>query len=153
MVADSDAQDSDAQTMSARYLEPSPEGGQALMSRQIDGPVVMLNLLRFRKVADYSATPKLAPSTPISGEEAYQLYMQHAKPYVEQSGGELVFLGKGGPHLIGPSDERWDVVLLVRQPSVAAFMAFASNPAYLSGLGHRTAALDDSRLLPLVENP
>jgi hypothetical protein len=30
-------------------------------------------------------------------------------------------------------------------------MAFASNQEYLAGLGHRTAALEDSRLLPLVE--
>jgi hypothetical protein len=30
-------------------------------------------------------------------------------------------------------------------------MAFASNPEYLSGIGHRLAALEDSRLLPLVE--
>ena len=40
--------------------------------------------------------------------------------------------------------------MLVRQSSVAAFLEFASNQAYLSGIGHRLAALEDSRLLPLV---
>lgn len=40
--------------------------------------------------------------------------------------------------------------MVVRQNSVAAFMAFAGDPAYLAGLGHRTAAIEDSRLLPLV---
>ena len=30
-------------------------------------------------------------------------------------------------------------------------MEFASNQEYLAGIGHRTAALEDSRLLPLVE--
>lgn len=29
-------------------------------------------------------------------------------------------------------------------------LAFASNPGYLAGLGHRTAALADSRLLPVA---
>jgi hypothetical protein len=53
--------------------------------------------------------------------------------------------------LIGPDSERWDAVLLVQQDSTAAFMAFASNPEYLAGIGHRTAALEDSRLLPLQE--
>jgi hypothetical protein len=48
-------------------------------------------------------------------------------------------------------DETWDVVMLIRQKSVADFFAFASNAAYLAGIGHRTAALADSRLLPLVE--
>jgi hypothetical protein len=39
----------------------------------------------------------------------------------------------------------------VRQRGVSDFMAFASNPAYLAGIGHRVAALEDSRLLPLIE--
>ena len=43
--------------------------------------------------------------------------------------------------------------MLVRQSSVAAFLAFASNGAYLAGLGHRRAAVEDSRLLPLTELP
>ena len=37
--------------------------------------------------------------------------------------------------------------------ATAAFLAFASNRAYLAGVGHRTAALEDSRLLPLSEEP
>ena len=41
--------------------------------------------------------------------------------------------------------------MLVRQVSAASFLAFASNPEYLAGIGHRLAALEDSRLLPLIE--
>jgi hypothetical protein len=41
--------------------------------------------------------------------------------------------------------------MLVEQASTAAFLAFASNAEYLAGTGHRTAALEDSRLLPLQE--
>jgi hypothetical protein len=62
-------------------------------------------------------------------------------------------MGEGGPFLIGPAVERWDRVMLIRQSGVAAFMAFAGNAAYLAGLGHRTAAIEDSRLLPIVEVP
>lgn len=40
----------------------------------------MLNLLRFRAAADYSASPELAPETPISGAEAYCRYIAHAMP-------------------------------------------------------------------------
>jgi len=135
------------------YLEPTQESGRALFVRGIPGPVVMLNLLRFRAVADYSANPELAPASPISGEAAYRLYMSHTLPYLHASGGELLFYGKGGSFLIGPSDERWDAVMLIRQSSVASFFAFASNEGYLSGMGHRVAALEDSRLLPLVGEP
>jgi len=135
----------------ATYLEPTQESGRAFFSRKISGSVVMLNLLRFREVADYSAAPELAPGSPIRGEEAYRLYMEHTRPHLEKSGGEILFFGRGGEFLIGPSEERWDAVLLVRQASMASFLEFASNEEYLAGMRHRVAALEDSRLLPMVE--
>ena len=72
-------------------------------------------------------------------------------PFLKESGGELLLLGNGGQFFIGPRDEQWDVVMLVKQKSFASFMAFASNTEYLSGVGHRAAAILDSRLLPIVE--
>jgi hypothetical protein len=30
-------------------------------------------------------------------------------------------------------------------------MAFTSNPEYMESMAHRTAALEDSRLLPIIE--
>ena len=134
------------------YLEPTQESGRAFFTRGITGTVVMLNLLRYRATADYSATPQLAPATPITGEAAYRLYMEHTMPHLEKSGGKLLFFGRGGSFLIGPASERWDAAMLVQQSSPAAFMAFASNAEYLAGIGHRTAALEDSRLLPLQES-
>ena len=111
----------------------------------------MLDLLRFHAVADYSATPELAPDSAISGEAAYRRSMDHTLPHLKRSGGEVLFFGQGGHFLIGPPDERWDAALLVRQSSVSSFLEFASNQDYLAGMGHRVAALEDLRLLPLVE--
>lgn len=133
------------------YLDPSQEQGRAFFTRNIAGSVVMLNLLRFRPTADYSAAPALMPGAPISGEKAYHLYMEHTLPFLKASGGELLFYGSGGGFLIGPANERWDAAMLVRQSSVGSFLAFASNKDYLAGLAHRVAALEDSRLLPLIE--
>jgi hypothetical protein len=139
------------QPPSTSHLEPTQEAGRAFWQRGMAGPVVMLNLLRFRAVADYSAHPALAPASPISGAEAFDRYIRHTLPFLQESGGELLFLGQGGPFLIGPAAERWDRAMLVRQSSVQSFMAFAGHEGYLAGLGHRTAALEDSRLLPLAE--
>jgi uncharacterized protein (DUF1330 family) len=135
------------------YFEPTQLFGRALVVRGIRGDVVMLNLLRFREIADYSESPELAPEDPISGAEAYDRYIAHALPHLRRSGGDLLFMGEGGPLLIGPEGERWDRMLLVRQKSVEAFMGFATDEGYLGGVGHRTAALADARLLPLVELP
>lgn len=138
--------------MEKSYINPTQESGRAFIQRRITGTVVMLNLLRFKAIADYSETPELAPAEPISGEAAFQLYMEHTLPFLEQSGGSILFLGKGGPFLIGPMEETLDFVMLIQQNSVEDFLAFASNEAYLKGMGHRTAALADSRLLPVEAN-
>ena len=111
----------------------------------------MLNLLKFNEVADYTAFPELAPETEISGQEAYRLYMKHTLPYLEEAGAEVLFSGKAGSFLIGPESESWDMVILVKHASIQQFLAFARNPGYLQGAGHRTAALLDSRLLPMDE--
>src|ERR1022692_761413 len=88
------------------YLEPTQEAGRAFFSQPISGSVVMLNLLRFRSVADYSATPALTPPARISGEAAYRIYMEHTLPHLERSGGRVLFFGRGGAFLIGPTGRR-----------------------------------------------
>lgn len=135
--------------MEKSYLDATQEAGRAFYQRGISGPVVMLNLLRFRDTADYSTSPELAADSPISGREAYQRYIEHTLPFLQAAGGEVLFKGKGGPFLIGPEAAHWDEVLLVRHAGVDQFMAFARNEGYLKGIGHRTAALADSRLLPI----
>jgi hypothetical protein len=137
--------------VTSAHLDPTESAGAALFRRGIDGEIIMLNLLRFRAVADYSETPELAPAEPISGREAYRLYIDLTRPILRETGGDLVFLGEGGPWFIGPESERWDVAMMVRQNSLHDFFAFASHPEYQHIIGHRTAALEDSRLLPLVD--
>lgn len=133
------------------YLAPTQELGRRFVMRGLTGNVIMLNLIRLRTVADYSDFPDLAPESPISGRAAYDLYIEHTLPYLEKSGGRLDFLGEGGSWLIGPEDERWDLALLVRQKDMQTFFGFEQDPDYMKILGHRTAAVEDSRLLPLAE--
>lgn len=139
-------------TLPGMFIEPTNEQGRLLFERGITGPVIMLNLLRFRGTADYSEFPELAPAEAVSGKAAYDLYALHTLPFLTAAGGEVQFLGEGGYSFIGPLDERWDVVMMVRYPDLAAFLGMAQNEEYLSGLGHRVAALEDSRLLPIVES-
>ncbi|WP_025682135.1 DUF1330 domain-containing protein [Paenibacillus maysiensis] len=140
-------------TESTRYIEPTQNSGMKLVRRNIEGTIFMLNLLRFRETADYTSHPDLAPNQPISGAEAFQRYIQHTLPFLQESGGEIVFMGKGGEYLIGPEAEHWDFVMLVRQSSIESFLAFSNHISYLEGIGHRTAAIEDSRLLPITELP
>ncbi|MCB9211632.1 MAG: DUF1330 domain-containing protein [Ignavibacteriales bacterium] len=134
------------------YLTPTQEAGYKFIKRDIKGNVIMLNLLRFKEVADYSATPELMSRETVSGREAYKLYINHTLPFLKASGGDILFMGEGGNFIIGPEEECWDAVLLVKQKSIESFLNFESHEEYLKGIGHRTAALEDSRLLPITES-
>jgi hypothetical protein len=71
--------------------------------------------------------------------EAYDRYVRHTMPFLTATGGSLEFFGIGGHCFVGPPDERWDLVMLITQSSLDAFFAFASDEAYMAGVGHRTA--------------
>ncbi|MFW2350587.1 DUF1330 domain-containing protein [Qipengyuania sp.] len=131
------------------YLDVSPQAGARFFGTPGDGPVVMLNLLRFRDRADYSHARDLEPEGGATGAEAYARYMAELEPLLTASGGEVLFAGKADAFLIGPDAEQWDFAMLVKQASKASFLAFASDPAAQRITQHRTAALSDSRLLPL----
>ena len=109
----------------------------------------MLNLLRFKEVADYSNSPELAPTEPLSGKKAYQVYMISVGGQLNKMGAKVNFMGPCGDFVIGPSSESWDMMLLVEYPSVEVFMAFTQSEHYQKFAGHRTAAVEDSRLLPI----
>lgn len=135
----------------SHYIEPSQENGRTFfINFQDKGKVVMLNLLRFKKTADYSGLEELKPNVEISGREAYNLYMKLVQPIIEKVGSRVLFFGECSSFLIGPENEKWDRMLLVEHQSAADFIAFAKNEEYLKHAGHRTAALEDSRLLPIT---
>ncbi len=133
-----------------QFLEPTPESGRHFFGSNIQGEVIMLNLLRFREWADYSKFPALTPSTTLTGEQAFDLYIALALPHLRETGGDVLFLGKSDHFLIGPFDERWDCVMLVKQKSKESMLSMTDDAEYMASLAHRTAALEDSRLLPMV---
>lgn len=111
-----------------------------------DQPVVMLNLLRFRDQAAYADTDQ---AEPCSGREAYKRYSQTSLQTIAAVGGRVIFGGKAHEALIAPSGEGWHQVFLVQYPSPAAFRAMMALPQYQACVHHRTAALADSRLVPI----
>jgi len=102
-------------------------------------------------MADYSLASDLNPERPLTGKEAYKKYMQNTSKYLQKVGGEVLFMGKSSRFLIGPELESWDAVLLVKYQCVDTFLAMILDEGYLAGTGHRIAALEDSRLLPMEE--
>ena len=109
-------------------------------------PVTMLNLLRFRDTAQYDAE-ELPTCT---GREAYyQRYVPVVAEMFMARGGKVIWTGRAAGHTICPPDERWDDILIVEYPDAATVAAMFNEPAYQTVAKHRTAALLDSRLIPM----
>ncbi len=124
-------------------INPTPEQlQQVLANTPKNQPVVMLNLLRFRDRANY---PDQAMER--TGREAYKVYMEQAAACVQEVGAEVIWSGRSVGALIAPPDESWDQVVLVRYPSIDAFMAMIESEEYRGVVKHRTAAVQDSRLV------
>lgn len=117
-----------------------------LLSRTMKdaGPIVMINLLRFREEAAY---PDGFDAEPCSGREAYARYGAVTGQLIGKHGGRPIFAGQVALATIAPDGEDWDDAILVEYPSVAAFREMIESPEYLAVSPHRTAALVDARLL------
>jgi uncharacterized protein (DUF1330 family) len=112
-----------------------------------DKAVVMLNLLRFRDAANYPP----GDAEPCSGFEAYMRYGVAVTPLIGAVGGELVWQGRQAAMLIGPQDKDWHLAVLVRYPAAEAFVRMVASDEYQAVSFHRTAALQDSRLIAMEE--
>jgi uncharacterized protein (DUF1330 family) len=106
-------------------------------------PIVMLNLLKFRDLADYEEKA----AARVTGRKAYERYSKAVVPLLWEVGGQVLWMGKARAGVILPDDESWDEVVLVHYPSRGAFVRMVSSDAYQAILHHRTAALSDSRLI------
>lgn len=128
-----------------RSIDPTRESVKLLVEKVPEGiPVVMLNLLRFRELANYPAESS-EPSR--SGREAYALYARLVEPILAGVGGRMIWRADARHALIAPDAEAWDEVLLVEYPSRDAFLTMLRLPEYRAITMHRTAALEDARLI------
>jgi uncharacterized protein (DUF1330 family) len=127
-------------------VHPEPAQLDAMATGSPDEPVVMLNLLRYRDVAadGYGVDG-------FTGEEAYRRYGQAFAALGPRFGGEPIWMGRAGHTLIGPTDESWDVAILVRYPTRRSFLDMLADPEYQAIAPVRAAALADSRLVELEQ--
>lgn len=109
--------------------QPNIEQFKELFKNHNEGPVVMLNLLKFK---------------PEGGLASYGRYAQEVEKFMAEVGAKMIFLSKAGELLIG--HETWDVVMLVRYTSRKAFLKMTSNPEYLEIHKYREAAIERSVL-------
>jgi len=111
---------------------PSEQGLAAMAARANEGPVTMLNLLRFK---------------PEGGRERYLEYGEAVAPLLEKAGGRVTYAATAAPALLG--EESWDMVLLVEYPTRQAFLDMVSSPEYGAIAHLRSKAVERGELHPL----
>ena len=87
-----------------------------------NGPVVMVNLVRFRdRSRDGNGT----------GWDAYSRYSKGDMPLLKKVGGTVLWAGHVEGTVVGDlGDGRWDWVVVVWYPSRAAFLEMMTSPEY-----------------------
>ncbi|MEO1001011.1 MAG: DUF1330 domain-containing protein [Pseudomonadota bacterium] len=129
------------------HIDPTRAQFDAFKALPRDRPVMMLNLLRFREAAAYP------DGRAATGREAYAAYGKGSGPIFARVGGEILWRGTQEAMVIGPDDKDWHLAFIARYPTAAAFLEMVTDPDYQAVTFHRTAALEDSRLIRFGELP
>ncbi len=101
------------------------------------GPMVMVNLLKFKQYAEYpdGSDPQL------SGVDAYLRYGAGVQACLAAVGGRSIYAGPVTGIILGEVAELWDMVALAEYPSPAAMITMVGLPEYKAIEHHRTAGL------------
>jgi uncharacterized protein (DUF1330 family) len=128
-----------------RSIQPSARSIEKFMQKvPAQGPLVMLNLLKYREYADY---PEAGDTQSVTGREAYERYRRGVVPILQNIGARMLWMGQAHASLIAPESETWDDAFLVHYPSKEAFLRMIASREYKDIVMHRMAALEDSRLI------
>ena len=108
------------------FFEPGP-----------DGPLYMVNLLKFKPMAEYED----GRETSLTGREAYELYEKGVTELLPQFGGFAAFFADVERLMLGEVEDLWDVVAIAVYPSRQAMMDMMQSEGMKEISPHRSAGL------------
>ncbi len=125
-----------------RYGRVDPDYATTLMSTapDDDGPVWMVNLMKYREKADYQD----GRDDDISGREADDRYTPFGP--LRDVGAEIVFAGDVCDQLLG-DEPRWDRIGVVRYPTRRAFMDMQTLPEFQELHHHKDAGMEQTIII------
>ena len=118
-------------------LVPNDEQMKGFMEGDIDTPIYMVNLLKFKDKAEYED----GRETNLTGEEAYLIYGQEVQGHLKKVGAEPIFSGRVERLMLGEVGELWDVIAIAKYPSRKAMMEMIMDADYRESEKHRAAGL------------
>lgn len=106
-----------------------------------DGPMVMVNLLKFKPLAEYPPYFPGARSPGMTGREAYEIYGRAVVACLAKVGGRPLYSGAVTGVILGDIEEHWDMIALAEYPSPQAMVEMVGLPEYQGIEVHRFAGL------------
>jgi len=124
---------------------PTHEQIVDFVSGPMDQPVVMLNMLTFKKDADETHAGQ-------PGKEAVMQYSRAMKEFVESHGGTFIIAADIDSQMIGEGGEHFQFIAIMRYPSRQAYIDLAGDPEIANTIGkHREAGLESQWLFAMTE--
>jgi uncharacterized protein (DUF1330 family) len=118
-------------------VDPTGQDLKHFLADDPGGPVVMLNLLRFKE----------------GGRSSYEEYARRIRPFLDKLSAEILFVGDLSTILVAPESHEWDAILVVRYPSRQAFSSMVADPNYQEITHLRTEALEQAVLQATIPWP
>ena len=122
---------------------------EEMMQPGPEGPIYMVNLLKFKDRAEYED----GRETDLSGYDAYQIYGREVFKLLPEYGGKLVFAGDVTFLSLGQVEELWDEIAIVMYSSRADLVAMSSSQAWQEISVHRSAGLAGQLNIETVAQP
>lgn len=128
-------------------LTPNEKQMQGFMEPGAEGPIYMLNLLKFKENAEYPD----GRETDLSGAEAYAIYGAEVVGHLAKVGGAPMFSAQVERLMLGEVEELWDSAAIAMYPSRQAMLDMISTPEYQASAVHREAGLAGQLNIELVQ--
>ena len=109
-------------------VDPQGTDIQRFMEEDTGGPLVMMNLVRFKE----------------GGRASFSEYVNAVLPFIVKAGAQPLYAGDCSTPLVAEPGQTWDAVMLVRYPDRATFLRMVSDPEYQRFNHLRTAALREA---------
>ena len=118
-------------------VSPNEEQMKGFFEPGSQGPIYMLNLLKFKEKAEYAD----GRETDLTGAEAYALYGAEVSKILIKLDGGGMFNAKVERLMLGEVEELWDRVAIAMYPNRQAMIEMMLSAEYQAIHHHRDAGL------------
>ena len=130
-------------------MPSDPKQIEAMMAEGPEGPVFMVNLLKFKDKASYED----GRETDLSGRDAYMIYGRAVAELLPKFGGQALFAADVTYLALGQVEELWDEVAIAMYPTRGDLLRMSMSQEWQDIAVHRAAGLAGQLNIETVLSP